>query len=169
MPDPSRVYDLHQSSRQRWILNPLSEARDRTHSLMVPNWIHFHCSTTRAPAPDFISRSPWSLSCSSAGTRPAPATPATSLGRFQAASSLTLALVFILGSVSTPWPHQHHLCPVLRTRARAGLTVSCQDAPGRCQLLPEQHPAPQGAPIRAEPRGCVPHEDSCLPSPPLTL
>ena len=27
-PDPSRVFDLHHSSRQRWILSPLSEARD---------------------------------------------------------------------------------------------------------------------------------------------
>ena len=30
---------LHHSSWQRWILNPLSEARDRTHSLMVPSQI----------------------------------------------------------------------------------------------------------------------------------
>ena len=28
MPDPSRVCDLHNSSQQRRILNPLSEARD---------------------------------------------------------------------------------------------------------------------------------------------
>ena len=28
--DPSRVCDLHHSSRQHWILNPLSEARDHT-------------------------------------------------------------------------------------------------------------------------------------------
>jgi len=27
-PDPSRVCDLHCSSGQHWILNPLSEARD---------------------------------------------------------------------------------------------------------------------------------------------
>ena len=27
-PDPSRVYDLHHSSRQRQILNPPSEVRD---------------------------------------------------------------------------------------------------------------------------------------------
>ena len=31
--DPSHVYDLHQSSWQRRILNPLSEARERTHIL----------------------------------------------------------------------------------------------------------------------------------------
>lgn len=28
MPDPSRTRDLHHSSQQRWVLNPLSEARD---------------------------------------------------------------------------------------------------------------------------------------------
>ena len=32
MPDPSHVCDLHHSSQQHRILNPLSEARDRTHS-----------------------------------------------------------------------------------------------------------------------------------------
>ena len=37
--DPSRICDLHHSSRQRWILNPLSEARDGTHNLMVPSRI----------------------------------------------------------------------------------------------------------------------------------
>ena len=31
------------SSWQRQLLNPLSEARDRTRNLMVPNWIHFCC------------------------------------------------------------------------------------------------------------------------------
>ena len=30
---------LHPSSRQRRILNPLSEARDQTCNLMVPSWI----------------------------------------------------------------------------------------------------------------------------------
>jgi len=34
MPDLSRICNLHHSSRQRWILNPLSEARDQTHILM---------------------------------------------------------------------------------------------------------------------------------------
>ena len=37
--DPSCVCDLHHSSWQRWILNPLSEARDRTRNLMVPGRI----------------------------------------------------------------------------------------------------------------------------------
>ena len=39
MPDPSLVCNLHHSSRQRRILNPLSKARDRTHNLMVPSQI----------------------------------------------------------------------------------------------------------------------------------
>ena len=36
---PSHICNLHQSSQQHWIFNPLSEARDRTHNLMVPSWI----------------------------------------------------------------------------------------------------------------------------------
>ena len=34
-PDPSHVCDQHHGSWQHWILNPLSEARGRTHVLMV--------------------------------------------------------------------------------------------------------------------------------------
>ena len=49
MPDLSCVYDLHHSSQQGRILNPLSEARDRTHNLMVPSQIRFHCSMTGTP------------------------------------------------------------------------------------------------------------------------
>ena len=41
-PDPSRVRNLHHSPQQHHIINPLSEARDRTGNLMVPSWIHFH-------------------------------------------------------------------------------------------------------------------------------
>ena len=32
MPDSSCIYDLHHSSRQCWILSPLSQARDQTRS-----------------------------------------------------------------------------------------------------------------------------------------
>ena len=39
--DPSRVYDLHPSSRQPWILNPLSKARQRACILMDPSWVHY--------------------------------------------------------------------------------------------------------------------------------
>ena len=42
----SHICDLHHSSRQRRSLNPLTEARDRTHILMDPSRIHLHCTTT---------------------------------------------------------------------------------------------------------------------------
>ena len=35
------------------ILNPLIEARDRTHNLIVPSGIHFCCTTTGTPKPSF--------------------------------------------------------------------------------------------------------------------
>ena len=38
MPDPSHICDLHPSSGQHQILNPLSEAGDRTHVLMDTSW-----------------------------------------------------------------------------------------------------------------------------------
>ena len=41
-PDPSCICDLHHSSGQRRILNPLSKARDRTCHLTVPSRISFH-------------------------------------------------------------------------------------------------------------------------------
>ena len=47
--DPSLVYDLHHSSQECQILNPLSEARDQTVNLMVPNRICFHCATKGTP------------------------------------------------------------------------------------------------------------------------
>ena len=37
--DPNYVCDLHHSSWQRRILNPLSKGRDRTRNLMVPSRI----------------------------------------------------------------------------------------------------------------------------------
>ena len=40
MPDLSRVCELHHSSRQCGMLNPLSRARDRTRILMDASWIH---------------------------------------------------------------------------------------------------------------------------------
>ena len=39
MRDRSRFCDLHHSSRQCQILNPLSKARDRTRNLMVTRWV----------------------------------------------------------------------------------------------------------------------------------
>ena len=43
--DLSRISDLYHSSRQHQILNPLSEARDRTSNLMVHSRICFCCAT----------------------------------------------------------------------------------------------------------------------------
>ena len=54
MQNPSHVCDLHHSSQQHQILNPLSEARDWTHNLMVPSWIRFCCSTTETPLQGFL-------------------------------------------------------------------------------------------------------------------
>ena len=47
--DLSHICNLHHSSWQGWILNPLSEARDQTHNLMVPSWICFCCAMTGTP------------------------------------------------------------------------------------------------------------------------
>ena len=47
--DLSCVCDLHRSSWQCWILNPLREAKDRTHNLMIPNQICFCCAMMGTP------------------------------------------------------------------------------------------------------------------------
>ena len=45
-PDSSRVHNLHHSSWQRRITNPLREARDQTHILMDPSQVRYHWATT---------------------------------------------------------------------------------------------------------------------------
>ena len=47
--DLSCVFDLHHSSQQRQILNPLSEARDRTHILMDTSRVHIPLSHNSQP------------------------------------------------------------------------------------------------------------------------
>ena len=49
MQDLSCICNLHHSSWQCWILNPLNEARDRTHILMDTSQIHFCCAMTGTP------------------------------------------------------------------------------------------------------------------------
>ena len=49
MPDPSRVCSLHHSSQQRQVLNPPSEARDRTHILMDPSQVRYRRATMGIP------------------------------------------------------------------------------------------------------------------------
>ena len=47
--DPSSICDLHHSSQQRWVLNPLSETRNRTYVLMDASQIRFRRATMRTP------------------------------------------------------------------------------------------------------------------------
>ena len=49
MKDPGHICDLHHSSQQHQILNPLGEAMDQTHNLMVTSRIRFHCTTMGTP------------------------------------------------------------------------------------------------------------------------
>ena len=42
MQDLSHTYNLHHSSWQGWILNPLMETRDQTHVLMDTSQVHYH-------------------------------------------------------------------------------------------------------------------------------
>ena len=49
MPDQSHVWDLHLSSQQCWILNPLSKARSQTCILMDTSQIHFCWATRELP------------------------------------------------------------------------------------------------------------------------
>ena len=44
MQDPSCICDLHHSSRQCWILNPLSEARDRTRIFLDTSRVRYCCT-----------------------------------------------------------------------------------------------------------------------------
>ena len=47
--DPSHVCNLHHSSQQCRISDPLSEARDQTHILIDTSGIHFCYATTGTP------------------------------------------------------------------------------------------------------------------------
>ena len=40
--DPSHICNVHHRSQQRWLLNPLSKARDRTFVLRDASQICFH-------------------------------------------------------------------------------------------------------------------------------
>ena len=65
--EPSHICDLHHSSWQHLILNPLSKASDRTHNLMVASWIrthnlmvtswiHFCCATMGTPCYHYFDK-----------------------------------------------------------------------------------------------------------------
>ena len=52
--DPSFICNPHHSSWQRWVPDPLSEARDRMQILTGTSWIHFCCPNTGTPRNIFI-------------------------------------------------------------------------------------------------------------------
>ena len=54
MQDPSHVWDLHKSSRQRQILDPPSKGRDQIHVLIGNNQIHFRYATRETSQPLFL-------------------------------------------------------------------------------------------------------------------
>ena len=49
MQNPSCICSLYHSSWKAWVLNPLSEAWNRTCNLMAPSRIRFHCITMGTP------------------------------------------------------------------------------------------------------------------------
>ena len=51
--DLSLVYDVHHSSQQRWILNPLSEPSDRTFILVDTSWVRNPLSHKGNPFTNF--------------------------------------------------------------------------------------------------------------------
>ena len=53
MLDLRQVCDLHDSSWQCWILNPLSEAGDRTCILMDTSWVRYRRDTMGTPYTNF--------------------------------------------------------------------------------------------------------------------
>ena len=57
--DPSHVCDLHHSSQQHWIFNPLSRARDRTQVLMDTSWVCYCWATMGTPTQPFLSLLSW--------------------------------------------------------------------------------------------------------------
>ena len=54
-PDSSHVCDLRRNSWQYWILNPLSEVRDRTHIFMDTGWICYCWAMMGTPSSSFLT------------------------------------------------------------------------------------------------------------------
>ena len=60
--DLSHICNLHHSSQQHWILNSLSEARDRTHVLMDTSWVCHHWAMTGTHYTASFKENIWHLS-----------------------------------------------------------------------------------------------------------
>ena len=54
MRNPSGICHLHHRSRKRWILNPLSKARDRTRILRDTSRLHYRWATTGTPKVNYF-------------------------------------------------------------------------------------------------------------------
>ena len=52
--DPILVFDLHYSSRQCPVLNPLSKVRDQTHILIDASRVRYHRATMGTPKKNFF-------------------------------------------------------------------------------------------------------------------
>ena len=63
MPDLSCIGDLHHSSQQHQIHNPLSEAKDQTRNLMAPSRICFRYATMGTHDGNFSSNAPSTRLC----------------------------------------------------------------------------------------------------------
>ena len=109
--DPSRICYLHHSSWQRWILNPLSKARDWTHVLMDTSWIHYHWTTMGTPNRKFffltfcfLGPYPRHIESSQARSRIRAAAAGLYHSHNNVGSKLHLWPVYQLTAVPDPWP-----------------------------------------------------------------
>ena len=124
--DPSRVCDLHHSSRQCQIPNPPSKARDRTRNPMFPSQIRIPLSQNGNSWPGFSIAIYCLLKISPSFTLKSPL-PAWQNGKMEQADT---ACVQILGSDSIP-PKGFHpaggpwgFCPFSSALQSGGLRTS---------------------------------------------
>ena len=100
-PDPSCVFNLHLSSWQCWILNPLSRTRAWTHIFMDTGWVHYLWAMTGTPHSvgfDYMFHCPSSPLCSACSSLSAnPWRPLFTL----------LSPEFAFPRISCSWNHQY--------------------------------------------------------------
>uniref|UniRef100_A0A8D0JVQ3 Uncharacterized protein n=1 Tax=Sus scrofa TaxID=9823 RepID=A0A8D0JVQ3_PIG len=148
--DPSRVRDPHHSSRQHWILNALSEARDRTRLLMDASGVRNLLSHRRnSPHSSSLDTASWSLLLSYFGKRhPSPPLLTSTWHLF----SLTCSPETFLGHKGTLATQVTSLLPLMSVQGPEKLTVLEDGAGGERELrvvlrfagvqgfcLPERH------------------------------